>query len=559
MLRGLAKRLTDYPNVMSRGFDFRNSTFMKAQNMEVDTEVSKTLYQQLVQRHQQRLNSYVENFNMYIGHHWNQIEARGVTYKNRFIEKNYSKIIVDKHLAFLMNKGFLVATDFPSTERWLQRQYKRNKLGNRENNELGLELGLVGGITGDGWILILEDQKDVLFELLNPLKCFPILDRGKLHSFLYYGTEEIVTKANFGFSEYGELQTGYYYTPGARQQLMEDKPASDPESYVLPNIPIVHFRNSPLAFDYFGVSDLVGSNDLSKKYDEALQNIQQTIEYHASPVTVIIGAKASDLQRGANRVWSLPAGATINNLMLNSDLEAASAHLARLEEAILSQARIPSIAVRNPTSISNTAGIAVALQYMPMIEVMEQKRITYGAGFLEMNKTILKIAFLKGTLKPGAIIKEALDQFNKAYSNYDEITRKQNYPFESPIEEDNLTQYDSLAMIQDDDIPTELYESYITWQNPMPRDEKLDADMAINMVAGGLWSTRYARAYIGITDIESKEIEKEIRDDMAQAASLAGDTVVTNATRKTQEPNMNTNPDVHSQQTYDNAMNSMMK
>jgi hypothetical protein len=93
----------------------------------------------------------------------------------------------------------------------------------------------------------------------------------------------------------------------------------------------------------------------------------------------------------------------------------------------------------------------------------------------------------------------------------------------------------------------------------MPRDEKLDADMAINMVAGGLWSTRYARAYIGITDIESKEIEKEIRDDMAQAASLAGDTVVTNATRKTQEPNMNTNPDVHSQQTYDNAMKNMMK
>ena len=65
------------------------------------------------------------------------------------------------------------------------------------------------------------------------------------------------------------------------------------------------------------------------------RQIQDVIGYHGSPTTILKGAKISELEKGAGRVWSVPADADVKNLELEGDLGASNAFLDRLTSAML--------------------------------------------------------------------------------------------------------------------------------------------------------------------------------------------------------------------------------
>lgn len=111
-----------------------------------------------------------------------------------------------------------------------------------------------------------------------------------------------------------------------------------------------------------------------------------------SPTTVILGAKASNLERGPKKVWAIPNDkARIENLDLGSQgVEGALQFLETLKEKMHEIVGIPVNALGQPQEISNTSGVALSLQYLPLMQVMRQKTTQFSAGLQMFNELIIR-------------------------------------------------------------------------------------------------------------------------------------------------------------------------
>lgn len=499
------------------GNDPRYRNFLMAAGI-TGTEIEKqTLYTNLLKKHGERIDYYKNKYDMYVGNHWFNVSDDEINPK----KVNFCELTINKHASFLMNKGFLVESDFPEIERFLQHNHKLNNLGEKENNLLGLQIAINGGIAGNTWVHVGEDnahpitgEKYIKYKLFENMKSFPVLDRNELRGFLYYGEEEFVARELNGFAEYDNRFAGYYYTAGQTRRLIDEQLVNI-EAVDIPEIPIVNFSNFTLPISYYGYSDLTSIEELNTLYDKILTDVQDILDYHAAPVTLLYGARGQDLIKGANKVWSLPKDAKMENLKLDGELTAIESQMNRVRESIGELSGIPINATGKQQAISNTSAAAIAITFMPLFEVMERKRLFYGVPMLKLNSLVIKMGILSGKIDVNKVIKNAIAKWNKDFGNYDEDTKAKFYPFSQKIDENK--NYNQLSVILNNEIPVEIYQTYLTWFPPLPREEKIATDLSIANVNNKLWSRRHGRSVIGMSEKESilmeKEIEKEFERD----------------------------------------------
>lgn len=514
------------------GDDPRYKNFLSAQNINSDYVRGTTKYSKLLEQHRPRLMQYDFYWNMYLGNHW-QMTSYDYTELEEGTKKNvinYCNAVVNKHTAFLMNKGFLNESVYPEIEQYLQKNWKTNFGGIKDNNLFGIEMSHQGGITGDCFVEMLSSVDEftgesfVKYKVLDSRKSFPIYDNNKkMIAFLYYGTEKRIRNMNNGFVEYDQTFSGFYYEPG-KKTFIENEKVVNEQTFGILDIPIVHIKNFPVSIGNFGLSDLLTIGELNQIYDDLNSNANDILDYHASPITVLKGARGSDLVKGANRVWSLPKDSSIENLSLNGDLTALDTHMKRIRENIAEVSNVPEATIGKLQSVANTSGSALAITFMPLFETMELKRIVYGQKIMEMNKYLLKIAFLKGELSPATIMTNALTKWDREFGNYDDETKQQFFPFQTPIDIENIGNYDSMSAVLLKQIPAELYETFLTWYQPLPRDESITSNLALSNIQAGLWSKRYARSIIGMSEKESIMMEQEITKEKLADAELMGAT-----------------------------------
>jgi hypothetical protein len=493
----------------------------------------------LMNVHAPRIQAYKYYQDMYFGNHWFTVSDENLD----VVKVNHAALNVNKNVSFLMNKGFLVESDFPDIEKFLQENWRMNNGGMDKMNLFGWDMALQGGITGDAWVNVFyveddgEKQQYYKYDVLPSHRVFPVYDINILKGILSYGEDMKLKDEQFGFATYNHVWWGYYYKPGMRTMLFDEEPVST-DNYDYLKLPIVHCKNFPNPIDKYGLSDLVNISELNTLYDRLLTDVQDIIDYNAAPVTVIKGAKAGDLVRGANRVWSLPTkDATIDNLQLSGDLAAMNKHIEKIRASIAESSNVPEHTVGNIQAISNTSAAALAINFMPLYETMELKRITYGKALLDINRITIEMALLKGKLSASKIIKDAVRLWKAQFSAESDEVKQRFYPFSEKI--DSSYNYDSLDAYYGKKIPRELFQSFITWQPPLPRDEKSIADLAIANTASNMWSRRYARAYSGISEKESILMDNEIEKQKikeAETLKKIGATTVTNAD-KTKNPN----------------------
>jgi hypothetical protein len=167
-------------------------------------------------------------------------------------------------------------------------------------------------------------------------------------------------------------------------------------------IPIVHAVNVPISGSPWGLSDLSDLTTLNREYNEKATDISDIINYHAAPVTVITGAKASQLEKGPKKVWGgLPKDANVFNLELGANLAAPIEYLNMLKTAMHEMTGVPESALGQMQPISNTSGVALAIQYQPMMQRYQLKKIQYGKAFQGVNELVMLTLALK---EPEALI-----------------------------------------------------------------------------------------------------------------------------------------------------------
>jgi hypothetical protein len=355
-----------------------------------------------------RIARYLEHWRFYYGKQW----AFTSDNDNPLVTLNLFKKVIDKSVSFLVSKGinFKVADPLVDvTPPFLREVWKRNG-----GDRLLWDMGIMGAVSGDVFMLVTYKDPDpmqrrifpyskgkVLLRLLDSSAVYPIydpLDPGKLLSVrietMYMDSTELTTDGKARHRRYVEV-----ITPETITLYLEDRePVEQPN--ILGEIPLVHIKNLPSPGEVYGIPDGLEIIDVQREINEKATDLSDIVNYHASPITVVIGAKAKELERGPKQIWTgLPKDAQVFNLALQGDLGAGKEYLDMLRSLMMELSDTPEGALGKMHPISNTSGVAMHMQYGPLVEKTEKKRAQYAAGIDQINYFILRIGHVMGMLK----------------------------------------------------------------------------------------------------------------------------------------------------------------
>jgi len=472
--------------------------------------------------HQRRLQAYRHFWLFYLSKHWSYVRDPG----EPTITINYCRRLLDVLNDFTFKKGFkVVIPDDPSTkiDESEDREFVRHMVEEtwrRNKKELWmLEASQQGGVTGDVFARVSWEKNDPLEDpyakvdiipshLVFPETGGPLgVDRKRLTRLIILNPvfEDVkgreipsqgmfsphpafsisgATPGNKELAIYGEewkaaeydRKTGEQTKPAVvryyrNKEFIEEKPNP------LGEIPVVHIPNYPLSGEYFGISDLVDAAEINRELNEKITDISDIINYHGSPVTIVSGAKLKDLERGANRVWGLPSGADAKNLELIGDLGAAVQHWETLKIAMMELMGVPEQAMGKFQGLSNVSGVALAIQYLPLMEKRGIKVLTYGLGLRLINRLIMKVTEIADP-KFGAKLEKL--QGNR-------------------------------------------YRNDVVFPNPMPQDEAAELEKARARLDLGLSTRRKELEAMGKSQAESEAIISDSLREMREATEAEFD------------------------------------
>jgi hypothetical protein len=447
--------------------------------------------------HGPRLNRYSLNWAMYLGHHWGYRREQG----EMQISLNYYRAFLDYLSRFTFGNGVHFRSP-KSTEAIVPDRLERVWEIDNDKMHVLYEMSQTGGITGDCFVKVAYEEAwedsvgrfhpgRVRILPLNPAFAFPEFhphDRSRLlrfkQKYRFWGTSLEGTRQVF---TYTEILTDDVIEEYINDELIDSRPNP------LGQIPVVHIANIPVSGSPWGLSDAHDIIAINRAYNEISTDIADIINYHAAPVTVIVGAKASNLEKGAKKVWGgLPKDAQVFNLEGGgAGISGALEYLDRLKMSMHELMNIPETALGQAQPISNTSGVALSIQFQPLMNRWAQKTAVYGKGLERVNELVMLNLAVK-----------------------EPETLKYNPDVDGPIKEGQLTQLDPNDPIT--------YLTYAHFPPPLPLDKIVLLNELAQKLSMGLESKEGALRALGEEFPEEKlvEIRKELIEDAKSDGAL---------------------------------------
>lgn len=446
--------------------------------------------------HGPRLNRYAEYWAWYLGHHWGVRKEFG----DAQLTFNYIRAFADYVNNFCFSRG-LAYNSSREYEHIIPALLKRIWQGDNNMKTVLWEMGQQGGVSGDTFVKVAYEPSwtdeaqtvhpgRVRLLPLNSAYCFPTWhphDRDRMLEFKlkyrFWGTNTEGTRSVYTYTELIRADIIREYV---NDELIDERPN------VLGEIPIVHIANAPASGSPWGLSDVQDIISLNRQYNETATDIVDIVNYHAAPITVVIGAKPSQLEKGANRVWSIGnKDVKVENLESNVDLQYSIEVLAMLKRAMHEMTGVPETALGESQPISNTSGVALSIQYYPLMQKFELKKLQYGKGLKKINELALRTLFI---FEPDTVLYNPLTEGIKHEDQVD---------FVDPS--------DPLAYVTD-----------IDWPSPLPVDKLVKLNEIQGMMAMSLESRRGALKELGEQFPEEKlrEIFDELVEDSTRDGAL---------------------------------------
>lgn len=345
--------------------------------------------------HGPRLNRYSLNWAMYLGHHWAYRRELGESQ----MVYNYYRAFTDYIINFSFGRGAVFRSPYP-TEAVVPDILQRVWEVDNDKHGVMWEMGQQGGVSGDCFVKVAYEEAftdsvgrthpgKVRILPLNSSFCFPEFhphDRERLIRFKlkyrFWGTSLEGTRQVY---TYTEILTDDRIEEYINDELIDSRP--NPIGVV----PIVHIPNVRISGSPWGLSDAHDIIVLNRSYNEIATDVADIVNYHAAPVTVITGAKASSLEKGPKKVWGgLPKDAQVFNLEGGGQgLQGALQYLEIIKRSMHEMIGVPESALGQVQPISNTSGVALAIQYQPLMNRYNQKIVQYSRGLQRINELVL--------------------------------------------------------------------------------------------------------------------------------------------------------------------------
>jgi hypothetical protein len=447
--------------------------------------------------HGPRLNRYSLNWAMYLGHHWGYRREQG----EMQISVNYYRAFVDYLTRFTFGNGVHFRSP-KATEAIIPDRLERVWEVDNDKMRVLLEMGQTGAVSGDCFVKIAyeESWEDSIGRFhpgrvrilpLNPAFAFPEFhphDKARLlrfkQKYRFWGTSLEGTRQVF---TYTEILTDDIIEEYINDEMIDSRPNP------LGIIPVVHIPNIAVSGSPWGLADAHDIITLNRSYNEISTDVADIINYHAAPVTVIVGAKASNLEKGAKKVWGgLPKDAQVFNLEGGGNgIQGALQYLSQLKQSMHELMNIPETALGQVQPISNTSGVALSIQFQPLMNRYSQKIAQYGTGLEKINEIIL---------------------LNLAVKEPESFTY--NPETDGPLKEGQL------SVLDPNDPLT--YQTYAHFPPPLPLDKLVLLNELSQKISMGLESKEGALRALGEEFPEEKlqEIRAELIEDAQAEGSL---------------------------------------
>ena len=260
----------------------------------------------------------------------------------------------------------------------------------------------------------------------------------------------------------------------------------------LGTIPIAHIANVPVEGSPWGLSDIQDILSLNREYNEKATDISDIINYHAKPVTIVKGAKVGNLTKGADKVWAgLPKDADVYHLEMQNNLQAPMMFMEALKRSMHEMTGVPETALGQKQAVSNTSGVALAIEYQPLMNRFHIKTMQYGKGLEHINELVLLTLAVK---EPQAF------QFN-------------------PTEVSEVDPAQPLMLDLTDPLT---YRTEVDFPPPLPTDELILLNEVQAKMALGLESKKGALKKLGeaFPDEVLAEVFEEQREDLLDQGAL---------------------------------------
>jgi hypothetical protein len=483
---------------MAGGIDFSPPSY-RAASSDLTISISPLGLVELADEefevHGPRLNRYSLNWAMYLGHHWSYRREIGESQ----MVYNYYRAFTDYICNFTFGRGASFRSP-AETESVVPDMLKRVWEVDNDKHSVMWEMGQQGGVSGDCFVKVAYEEayQDSIGAMhagrvrvlpLNSSFCFPEFhphDRSRLIRFKlkyrFWGTSMEGTRQVY---TYTEILTDDRIEEYINDELIDSRP--NPIGVV----PIIHIANVLVSGSPWGLSDCHDIIVLNRNYNEVATDVADIINYHAAPVTVITGAKASSLEKGPKKVWGgLPKDAQVFNLEGGGQgLQGAMEYLKIIKTAMHEMVGVPETALGQVQPISNTSGVALSIQYQPLMNRYQQKMIQYGEGMQQINSLILRTLAFK---EPELFI-------------WDQAKNGPIKKFQLPVL--NL------------DDPT-TYESTVHFPPPLPLDKLIVLNEIQSKMAMGLESREGALRQLG-EEFPDEKLE-EIRSELIADAKADG-------------------------------------
>lgn len=430
--------------------------------------------------HTSRVAKYQNCWDFYDGKHWSFAAPEGYDQ----VTINYTKAFVKKLRRFAFRNGWTMT--FPEELRndgvdvWVNNVWKMN-----DATDISNKIAEFGAIFGDWYVYVQwlptdtdDDEEEetnpenLKLSVIDPRYVFPQYN-GKTGEMefcvIVVPYQEYKLKGN-EFELTNKLYREIHTKEKIFIQELDDKNNVEKEQILdnpIGKLLIVHGIHQLKAGSQFGNGLIEDIIDAQKLFNEKTSNISEILDYHAAPITIIYGAKARQLEKGANKIWSgLPANAKVENLSSEGNIPTAREFVQDAKQWMHELANIPEDALGAEMQISNTSAVALSITYEPLIELSEDVRYYFDKGIKKVNELIIDIGI-------------HIDQVN---TNVKE---------------------------------PQLYEHDIEHGSLLPRDRSLDISDLTAEMAIKVESRRGAMKRLGVKDIEAKteEIDKEQEEE----------------------------------------------
>lgn len=404
---------------MANGYDFTN----RISKTQLSTVLAGNMLAELDVENKNRLTRLPTFWNFYEGYHWEGIEEGDKPQTT----KNYCRRFVDKFVAAEFNGG--ISFNFANDKVEEKVLPFLNEVWNQNQPEvLLLSVGQFKSVTGDGFIHIHYEPKTIngqlnpnlddpfdefplgkifLFSVPSSV-CFPEYEDGYdiSHSSMKRCTIMYPVSADTGaFASSSAVASVVLMKHIYTKTTIEiwrgaTRLSSHPNDLGI--IPIVHLPNLILGTSRFGIPDLEDLIPLNVELNMKDSDVSEILDYHSAPITVVYGAKVSQLERGANKIWGgLPKDSKVENLELKSDMSASDGYRKDIKLAMNQIKGMPEIALGGENIASNVSGIALQIAFMPLVDTINMKRTVTKEALKLVNKIILKYALTKEMLEAG--------------------------------------------------------------------------------------------------------------------------------------------------------------